>query len=213
MISSAGVDCFGQSMCCLCEHTSKANSQWVKVQRQGPKYNLVHRYVCMFVSLCVYIKQPLTAIGGGGGPIGVFALAMVQHSTFLCDIQYCDLRKPTQQRSARSLSHSLPLSSSLQLQPFVLATSSHFSLPSSRTFTPPCFFSYVDMENHLSVPSLTITVILSFFFCQRSLDEAAFSQFQIHSLYPSPRYVITIRISPFFKAMTKLLIIEGPLLL
>lgn len=67
----------------------------------------MHRYVCVFVCLCVYIKQPLTAIGGGGGPIGVFALAAVQHSTFLCDIQYCDLRKPAQQRSALSLSLSL----------------------------------------------------------------------------------------------------------
>lgn len=91
-------------------HGGKRNSQCVNVHRSRPKYNLVHRYVCMVVCLCVYIKQPLTAIGGGGGPIGVFALAAVQHSTFLCDIQYCDLRKPAQQRSARSLAPSLSLS-------------------------------------------------------------------------------------------------------
>lgn len=122
--------------------------------------------------LCVYIKQPLTAIGGGGGPISVFALAVVQHSTFLCDIQYCDLRKPAQQRSALSLSCSLSLLSCH------LLTFLFLSLPSSRSLTPPCFFSYVDMENHLSIPSLSLTAIPPFF-CQRSLDEAAFSQLQI----------------------------------
>lgn len=58
---------------------------------------------CVFV----YIKQPLMAIGGGGGPTGVFALAAFQHSTFLCDIQYCDLRKPALQRSSLSLSFSV----------------------------------------------------------------------------------------------------------
>lgn len=34
-------------------------------------YMLMHIYDCMFVCLCVYIKQPLMAIGGGGGPAGV----------------------------------------------------------------------------------------------------------------------------------------------
>lgn len=41
------------------------------------------------------------------------------------------------------------------------------------------FFPYVDMENHLSNPSRSITAILPVFFCQRSLDEATFSQLQI----------------------------------
>lgn len=74
----------------------------------------------MFVCLCVYIKQPLTAIGGGGGPAGVFALAAIQHSTFLCDIQFCDLRKPALQRSSLSLSLTFLLSLSLSLQPLSL---------------------------------------------------------------------------------------------
>lgn len=70
-------------MYCVRAHGGKPNSQCVNVHWSCPKYNLVQRYVCMVVCLCVYIKQPLTAIGGGGGPIGVFALAAVQHSTFL----------------------------------------------------------------------------------------------------------------------------------
>lgn len=118
-----------------------------------PKYNLVHRYVCMVVCLCVYIKQPLTAIGGGGGPIGVFALAAVQHSTFLCDIQYCDLRKPAQQRSALSLS----LCSLSFLPPPHISLLLFPSLPLDHLLHP--VFSYVDMENHLSIPTLTILVI------------------------------------------------------
>lgn len=169
----------------------------------------MHRYVCMFVCLCVYIMQPLTAIGGGGGPIGVFALAAVQHSTFLCDIQYCDLRKPTQQRSALSLS--LPPSDcSLSFLP-PPHISVYLSLsPFLSIIYSTLFISYVDMENHLSIPSLSLTVTLPFFFCQRSLDEAAFSQLQIlaavnentvynTSLCPSPRYIITTCISPVFK--------------
>lgn len=50
----------------------------------------------------VCIKQSLTVIGGGGGAAGVFVLAAIQHSTFLCDIQNCDLRKPALQRRACS---------------------------------------------------------------------------------------------------------------
>lgn len=96
------------SVCALCLSIAvRPRTNVSKFNGGLQNYDLVHRYVCMFVCLCVYIKQPLTAIGGGGGPIGVFALAAVQHSTFLCDIQYCDLRKPAQQRSARSLSASL----------------------------------------------------------------------------------------------------------
>lgn len=72
----------------------------------------------------------------------------------------------------------LSLSCSLSLLSCHLLTFLFLSLPSSRSLTPPCFFSYVDMENHLSIPSLSLTAILPFF-CQRSLDEAAFSQLQI----------------------------------
>lgn len=88
---------------------------------------LVHIYDCMFLCLSVYIMQALTAIGGGSGSIGVFALAAVQHSTFLCDIQYCDLRKPALQRSSLStaspsffLSCYLPTFLSVSLIPSVL---------------------------------------------------------------------------------------------
>lgn len=72
-------------------------------------YMLMHIYDYMFVCLCVCIKRPLTAIGGGGGAAGVFALAAIQHSTFLCDIQYCDLRKPALQRSSLFLLRSFSL--------------------------------------------------------------------------------------------------------
>lgn len=76
------------------------------------------------------IKQSLTVIGGGGGVAGVFALAAVQHSTFLCDIQRCDLRKPALQNRALSFANfilSLQLLSTLHVctsifflfQPFV----------------------------------------------------------------------------------------------
>ncbi len=80
----------------------------------------------MFVCLCVYIKQPLTAIGGGGGPAGVFALAAIQHSTFLCDIQFCDLRKPALQRSSLSFSYVPPFSLSTASLSFPLLPPPHF---------------------------------------------------------------------------------------
>lgn len=57
-------------------------------------------------SVCV--KQPLKAIGGRGGEDGLFVLAAVQHSTCLCDIQCCDLRKPAAVRNTARPS-SLPL--------------------------------------------------------------------------------------------------------
>lgn len=117
---------------------------------------LRHIYDCMFMCLCVYIKQPLTAIGGGGGAAGVFALAAIQHSTFLCDIQYCDLRKPALQRS------SLPLSLTflLSLQPLFLCLSCHLLTSLSVSLFPPRFlsifsstlFSYLNLGNHLSPP-------------------------------------------------------------
>lgn len=102
-------------------------------------YMLMHIYDFVFASLCAYIKRPLTAIGGSGGAAGVFALAAIQHSTFLCDIQYCDLRKPALQRSLLSLSHSpslcslsLPLATSPILSVFVLSAL-------SLSITPPSF--------------------------------------------------------------------------
>lgn len=113
---------------------------------------LTHIYDFVFASLCAYIKRPLTAIGGSGGAAGVFALAAIQHSTFLCDIQYCDLRKPTLQRSLLSLSLTFPLS----LQP--LSSSCH--LPNSLCFCPfrplslyhSALFSYLSLGNHVSPP-------------------------------------------------------------
>lgn len=122
------------------QRSTKAKSRCVKVQRWGPKSDLVHRYVYMFVCLCVYIKQPLTAIGGGGGPIGVFALAVVQHSTFLCDIQYCDLRKPTQQRSALALALFLPPTAALRSCHLLTFLFLSLSLPLAHLLHP-VFFS------------------------------------------------------------------------
>ncbi len=117
-------------------------------------YKLMHIYDCVFVCLCVYIKQPLTAIGGGGGPAGVFALAAIQHSTFLCDIQYCDLRKPALQRSSLSFSYVPPLS----LQPLFLSLPCHLPTSLSLFLSFPPFlsiifsalFSYLNLGNHLS---------------------------------------------------------------
>lgn len=132
---------------------------------------LTHIYDFVFASLCAYIKRPLTAIGGSGGAAGVFALAAIQHSTFLCDIQYCDLRKPALQRSllSLSLSHSpslcslsLPLATSPILSVFVLSALS-LSLPlrplfiselgkSCVTPTPPkpsFYFPSLSFENFL----------------------------------------------------------------
>lgn len=121
----------------------------------------VHTYDCI-VRLFVCIKRPLTAIGGGGGADGVFALAAFQHSTFLCDIQYCDLRKPALQRS----SPSLPLS--LSLRPHFLFPSRHLptslsiiysapfsylhlgNSPSSTTPPPPCRFIFPPLSNTFS---------------------------------------------------------------
>lgn len=130
-------------------------------------------YICscthMTVCLClyVYIKQPLTAIGGGGGPAGVFALAAIQHSTFLCDIQYCDLRKPALQRLSLSLflslTHTFPLFlCSLTFSPSLLPPP-HFSLcfplsPSSSWSFSPAYFSYSNLGNHHSLfPSLLLS--------------------------------------------------------
>lgn len=115
-------------------------------------YILMHIYDCMFVCLCVYIKQPLTAIGGGGGPIGVFALAAIQHSTFLCDIQYCDLRKPALQRSSLSQPFFLSLSCHLptSLSPFL-------SFPPFLSIIYSALFSYLNLGNHLSSPTPTPT--------------------------------------------------------
>lgn len=108
------------------------------------------QYVCMLVRLCVRIKWPLTATGGGGGAAGVFGLAAIQHSTFLCDIQYCDLRKP-------ALQSALPL--------FLLVASSlcklHFSpsspilflsFPPSVSVVHSALISYLNLENHQSPP-------------------------------------------------------------
>lgn len=83
----------------------------------------------------VCIKQPLTVIGGGGGAAGVFALAAIQHSTFLWDIHNCDLRKPALQRRSRSFQLYSPAAASFhsphlhiyhflfQPSPFVFKTS------------------------------------------------------------------------------------------
>lgn len=98
---------------------------------------LTHIYDFVFASLCAYIKRPLTAIGGSGGAAGVFALAAIQHSTFLCDIQYCDLRKPTLQRSLLSLSLS-------HIPPLFAA--SLFLLP------PPQFSLFLSFPPSLSLP-------------------------------------------------------------
>lgn len=149
-------------------------------------YMLMHIYDFVFASLCAYIKRPLTAIGGSGGVAGVFALAAIQHSTFLCDIQYCDLRKPALQL-ALSLSLTFPLS----LQP--LSSSCH--LPNSLCFCPfrplslyhSALFSYLSLGNHASPPppqnphfifppwvSKTFSTTLPSVW-QRSPDEAPFS--------------------------------------
>lgn len=76
------------------------------------------RVCCM----CAYIKQPLTAIGHGSSAAGVFALAASQHSTFLCDIQRRDLKKPAQRRSSLSFPSSLLIFAS-SASPFL-----HFTL-------------------------------------------------------------------------------------
>lgn len=47
---------------------------------------------CM--SVCVYNLALESHWGGGGDAAGVFALAAIQHSTFLSDIQYYDLKTP-----------------------------------------------------------------------------------------------------------------------
>lgn len=93
-------------------------------------------YVC--VSLCVH-KATLDGHWGRRWPSRcVFVLAAVQHSTFLCDIQYCDLRKPALQRSALSLSARLSFFLSLATSSF-LSLGFSLSLPFSLSFTPPFF--------------------------------------------------------------------------
>ena len=160
----------------------------------------MHIYDCMFVCLCVYIKQPLMAIGGGGGPAGVFALAAVQHSTFLCDIQYCDLRKPALQRSSLSLSARLSFFLSLATSPF-LSLGFSLSLPFSLSFTPPFFHIWtweIIHHPHPPPPHPWFIFPLSksfsstfppYFFWQRSPDEAPFSALQVwaYILLPSLR--------------------------
>lgn len=90
------------------------------------------------------------AVGGGGGLIGVFALAAVQHSTFHCDIQHCDLRKPAQQRSSVSLSLSLSPASHLPSSPsYSLPTALH-----SESSTSPSFYIQTwEIICHLTPPS------------------------------------------------------------
>lgn len=56
---------------------------------------------CM--SVCVYNLALESHWGGGGDAAGVFALAAIQHSTFLSDIQYYDLKTPAQQRNTHLL--------------------------------------------------------------------------------------------------------------
>lgn len=113
---------------------------------------LTHIYDFVFASLCAYIKRPLTAIGGSGGAAGVFALAAIQHSTFLCDIQYCDLRKPALQRSLLSLSHIPPLfAASLFLLP-PPQFSLFLSFPPSLSLYHSALFSYLSLGNHASPP-------------------------------------------------------------
>lgn len=114
-----------------------------------------HIWLHVCVSLCVCIKRPLTAIGGGGGAAGVFALAAIQHSTFLCDIQYCDLRKPALQRSSLFLLRSF----SLCWLSFSLLPPPQFSLflsfPPSFSIVHSTLFLYLNLGNHLSPSSLT----------------------------------------------------------
>lgn len=150
-------------------------------------YMLMHIYDCMFVCLCVYIKQPLMAIGGGGGPAGVFALAAVQHSTFLCDIQYCDLRKPALQRSALSLCKALFLSLSCHLP---ISLSWFLSFPPFLSIIYSAFFHIWTWEiicqpPHSFHPWFIFPLSKSFsstfppyFFWQRSPGEAPFSALQ-----------------------------------
>lgn len=54
----------------------------------------------MCVCVCVYKLALESHWGGGGDAAGVFGLAAIQHSTFLSDIQYYDLKKPTLRRNA-----------------------------------------------------------------------------------------------------------------
>lgn len=63
-------------------------------------YVLIHtQYMVDCMSVCVYNLALESHWGGGGDAAGVFALAAIQHSTFLSDIQYYDLKKPVQQRN------------------------------------------------------------------------------------------------------------------
>lgn len=130
--------------------------------------------ICLQVcaSLCVY-KAALDGYWGRRWPDQCVCLG--SGSAFHIPLWYSVLW-PQETRPAKK--RSLSLSCSLSLLSCHLLTFLFLSLPSSRSLTPPCFFSYVDMENHLSIPSLSLTAILPFF-CQRSLDEAAFSQLQI----------------------------------
>lgn len=142
--------------------------------------------------VCVYIKQPLTAIGGGGGLVGVFALAAIQHSTFLCDIQCCDLRKPSLQRLSLSLFTCVP---SLSLQPHSLPLFKppllSFPLfpPSLDHFLPPSFhiwtwviICHLSPSHQFIFPpsfSLNVSAQHSLFFWQRSPEGASFLVLQV----------------------------------
>lgn len=101
-------------------------------------------------------------IGGGGGLIGVFALAAIQHSTFHCDIQHCDLRKPALQRRSRSLS--------LSLQPFFRLSP---ALPPPNSLLPPLLtppsFYIQTWEIICYLPPPLSLVLFKFLFTSSSL--------------------------------------------
>lgn len=100
-------------------------------------------------------------IGGGGGLIGVFALAAIQHSTFHCDIQHCDLRKPALQR--RSLSRSLCSLSFGSLLHCHLPTS--LPAPPPPLLTPPSFYIQTWEIICCLLPPLSL-VLFTFLFTQ-----------------------------------------------
>lgn len=117
--------------------TSCAGATIIDVYSAGFLKTVVYaRTIYVWMCVCVYNAAFDSHWGGGGDAACVFALAAFQHSTFLCDIQNCDLKKPTLQKGSLFFLHS----SSICKLFFVLLPPPKFSLLLS---CPPfkCFIS------------------------------------------------------------------------